>query len=318
MENKKNISFKLIFTLFGIFGAGLTGLRIYQLFRLTEADSTGFFTRINPSVFVLYIGAFLSVAVLLCLVVLSSNVTASKSPRGRNKPLAIGAALFALGLGADVAISIAKVIIAAKDYSSQWRGDLLAYLASNGYVAIAFEAIFGLGACIYLILIALSYFEGKATFYEYKLLALFPLLWSMARIIRRFLTKISFTVVADLLLELVMLAFMMMFFISFARISSQICQKFEMRKAMSYGLIAALFAAVLSVSRLLVTVGARTELLPDGFAFSPADLGFAVFAVAYINACSKSGRDASEDEILSDDETVEEKDDFDEDFLSEE
>ena len=139
----------------------------------------------------------------------------------------------------------------------------------------------------------------------------------MFRLLYRFMTKISFTVVSELLLELVMLAFMMLFFMSFARISSQICQKGEMKKAMRYGLVAAMICAVLGLTRLIVTVGGKTELLPSGFNFSLADLTFAVFAVIYINACTKTGRPSSEDEFLPDEYEEEEKTaKIDDDFLA--
>lgn len=314
MKNKKNISFKLIFILFGIFTAALTGTRLYQLFAITEEDSSGFFTRVNPSVYALYIAAAVFSIVLLALVFLTNKVPASKSVRGANKPLSIGALLMAVGLGIDVAVSITDVFLAISKYTA--RSGLFAYLFTNGFIAIAFEALFGLGACIYFLLYFLSYNQGKSTFCEYKLLAIMPLFWCMFRIVRRFMTKISFTVVADLLLELIMLAFMMMFFISFARISSQICQKYEMRKALSYGIVAAMFALAISVSRLVVTVGGKSALLPADFPFVPADLAFAVFAVLFINACSKSDRPASEDDALSDDETIEPEEEFDDDFLN--
>lgn len=314
MKNRKNISFKLILILFGIFTALMTGTRIYQLFRLTEEDASGFFTRINPSVYALYIAAAVFAIILLGLVIFTNKVPASKPLRGSSKPLAVGALLLAIGIGYDVAVSVSQVIVAVGNFVD--RSGLVSYLFTNGYIAMAFEALFGLGACIYFLVYFLSYSQGKATFCEYNLLAILPLFWTMARLVRRFLTKISFTVVADLLLELIMLAFMMMFFISFARISSQVCQKYEMRKAMSYGLVAAMFAAVISVSRLIVTVGGKSALLPAGFPLVPADLAFAVFAVIYVYTHSKSGRDASEDDILSDDETVEPEEELDDDFLN--
>lgn len=315
MKTKKNISYKLIFTVFGIFAALMTATRIYQLFAITETDSSGFFSRSNPSIYLLYAGLALGCAAILILVSMSSSVTASKPVRGKNKALAVGGILMAAGLGIDVAFSAAKIIMAVTGYTA--RSGLFGYLFSNGYIAMAVSVVCGLLGCFYFMLFALSYFAGRTTFCEYKLLAIMPLFWTMARLIRRFTFKISFTVIADLLLELVMLAFMMMFFISFARISSQICQKHEMRKAMGFGLTAALFAAVVAISRLVVTVGGKTELLHADLPFNAADLTFAVFAVIYVYASFKSGRDASEDELLSDDETVEEEITLDEDFLDE-
>jgi hypothetical protein len=314
LTNKKSISFKTIFILFGIFTGLLTGLRIYQLVFNTETDKSGFFIKNDWSVFAFYICAAVFLAVIYLLVQLSSNVTASKSPRGKNKYLAVGSALLAAGLAFDVAINISEVIKAVTSYVA--GENLLAFLMANGLLASAIGAVCGLLGIIYFILFALSYFDGKTTFNEYKMLAIAPLFWSMFRIVRRFMTKISFTVLADLLIELVMLIFMMLFFMSFARVSSQICQKYEMRKAMKYGLCAAMFAFVLGVSRLVGTF-AKSGVIATDFGFNPADLAFGIFTVLYVNACSKTGRPASDDELIEDEEEKKaQEEEIDDDFLN--
>ena len=315
LTHKKRISFKAIFAVFGIFTGLLTGLRIYQLLFNTETDKSGFFISNNWSVFALYIGALIFLAIIILLVQLTDKVTASKSPRGKDKRLGVGAALFAAGLAFDVAISISQLIKAIASYVA--GENLLAYLMSNGLLACAIGAVFGILGVIYMILFALAYFDGKTTYYEYKLFAIAPLFWAMFRIVRRFMTKISFTVVADLLLELVMLIFMMLFFMSFARISSQICQKYEMRKAMKYGLCAAMFALALGISRLVMTVAKPSALATD-FGFNPADLTFGIFAVLYVNACSKTGRPSSDDDLIEDEEEKKaQEEEIDDDFLNE-
>lgn len=314
LANKKNISFKTIFILFGIFTVLLSGIRIYQLFALTETDKSGFFTHINWSVFALYIGVAVFCAVLIMLVQLSDKVTASKSPRGKNKTLAIGAAIFAAGLAFDVAINISQIIRSIATFVS--GENLLAFLMTNGMLASAIGTVCGLLGVIYFMIFALSYFDGKSTFGDYKLLALMPLFWAMFRIVRRFMTKISFTVVADLLLELVMLIFMMLFFMSFARVASQVCQKYEMRKVMKYGLAAAMFAIVIGVSRLAAAFVKPGALATD-FGFNPVDLAFGVFAVIYINACAETGRPASDDELIEDEEEKKkQEEEIDDDFLN--
>ncbi len=191
----------------------------------------------------------------------------------------------------------------------------MSYLFSNGMFSVLFEAIFGLCACIYFILFALYYHDGKGSFADYKFLALTPLFWAMFKTVYRFMTKISFIVLADLMLELAMLVFMMLFFMSFARISSQVCQKYEMRKAMKYALIAAMFALVIGVSRLAVTACGLSETLPTGFPFSLTDLTFGVFAIIYVDACSKSGRSADEDELLADETEKPSNEPVNDDFL---
>ncbi len=312
-KNKKDISFKLIFAVLAVGTAGLLGLRIYQLFALTEADGSGFFKRLNPTVYILYIAAVVFTVLILLLVSATNKVTASKSFRGKNKRLALAGTAMSVGLAWDVAVCTSSFIRAVSSYTVQ--GQLFAYLASNGMIAELLEAVFGLAACIYFILYALSYNEGRASYYEYKLLAITPLFWTIFRLVRRFLTKISFIVVADLMLELAMLTFMMLFFLSFARISSQLCQKNEMRRAMKYGLVAAMFAAVIAVSRLVAIIGMKSACLADGFVFNIADLAFAVFAVLYVDASSKTGRPAEEDELIEEDEDSDENE-IDEDFLN--
>ena len=314
LTNKKSISFKTILIFFGIFTGLITGLRIYQLLFNTETDKSGFFINNDWSVFALYGGALIFIAIIILLVQASNKVTASKSPRGKDKKLGVCAAIFAGGLAFDVAISISQLIRAIASYVA--GENLLAFLMSNGLLACAIGAVFGLLGVIYMILFALSYFDGKTTCYEYKLFAISPLFWSMFRIVRRFMTKISFTVVADLLLELVMLVFMMLFLISFARISSQICQKYEMRKAMKYGLCAAMLALALGVSRLAMTFIKPGALATD-FGFNPADLAFGIFAAAYVNACSKTGRPASDDDLIEDEEEKKaQEEEIDDDFLN--
>ncbi len=312
-SQKKNIGFKAIYAVLGVALAALIPVRIYQLVCLNERDSSGFFSRVNASVYVFYALAVIFAAAIFVLVTLTNKVTASKSVKGESKPLCVGAALFALGLAYDTGVCIASFIKSVSSYGA--GSSVMSYLFSNGMFSVLFEAIFGLCACIYFILFALYYHDGKGSFADYKFLALTPLFWAMFKTVYRFMTKISFIVLADLMLELAMLVFMMLFFMSFARISSQVCQKYEMRKAMKHALIAAMFALVIGVSRLAVTACGLSETLPTGFPFSLTDLTFGVFAIIYVDACSKSGRSADEDELLADETEKPSNEPVNDDFL---
>lgn len=312
-SQKKNISFRAIYAVLGVALALLIPLRIYQLVCLNERDSSGFFSTINASVYIFYALAVIFAVALFVLVTLSNKVTASKSVRGKSKALFISSALFALGLMYDTGVCIGSFIKAVATYGA--NSNMVTYLFSNGMFAMFFEALFGLCASIYFILFALFYNDGKGNFSDYKFLALTPLFWAMFKTVYRFMTKISFTVLADLMLELAMLVFMMLFFMSFARISSQVCQKYEMRKAMRYGLIGAMFALIIGVSRLAVTVCGLSSTLPTGFPFSLTDLTFGIFAIIYVSACSKSGRSASEDDLISAADGEPSKDAVDDGFL---
>ncbi|MBE6827879.1 MAG: hypothetical protein E7514_04580 [Ruminococcaceae bacterium] len=316
IENKtKNISFRLIFTLFGIGAAGIAGLRIYQMFFLSEDDKSGFFARINPSVYALYFGAAVMAVLIILLVSFSNKVTASKSFRGENKQLAAGGILMAIGMGWDVTVCTIEFIKSVASYTAS--SGLIGYLFSNAQIAVLFEAVCGLFGCIYFVLYGLSYLDGKTTFYEYRFLALTPVFWVIARVVKRFMTKISFIVVADLMLELAMLVFAMLFMLSFARICAQICQKREMRRAMKYGLVSAMFAFAISVSRLVAFAAGRSGAVAKGFPFNLADLAYCAFAVLFVANSLKTGRGAEEDELIVDEDDSSDGDEIDVDFLNE-
>jgi len=171
-------------------------------------------------------------------------------------------------------------------------------------IASLFESIFGIIACVYFIVFALSYFNDKADFTSYKVLALAPLFWAMCKMITRFMTKISFINVSELMLEMLELALVMLFFMSFAKISSDVADKGEFKKLVSYGMPAAMLAAVIGVSRLVITLCGKRDRLPSELGFSVTDPAFAFFAIVYIRHQMKHGRPESEDNAPSEDETA--------------
>lgn len=212
-----------------------------------------------------------------------------------------GSALFAVGLLYDAVLS---VINAAGTVSESGRLAMGALLFTEGLLAEVLQAVCGVLAAVYMAILAVSYLKGDARFTKYRFLALTPLFWSMFRIVLRFMTKISFTMVSELLQELAMLAFMMLFLLSFARIAAQVNPRGEMRKLVCFGLPAAFLAAVIGISRLVCTVAGRGDLLADGFPFSFGEIGFAVFAVVYILEHMRFGRPASEEPQAEENDTA--------------
>lgn len=269
-------------------------LRTVQLFTNMESH-TGFFEEVNWTVYAVY-GVFAVAAVVLAVLpALSGKRPASRPVVRKNKALAVGAFAFAAGIAYDVAYSLVKIVRTADGVTAK---TLLTALFTNGIFALLLQVICGAAACIFMVLLGLSYTGEKATYGEYRLLALMPLFWTMFRLVARFMTKISFTMVSELLLELAMLCFMMLFLLSFARVSAQISQKGEMKKVFCFGLPAAFFALTIGVTRLICTVGGRADLLADGFPFSLADLGFGLFAAVYLYVHMQYGRPVSEDDAL--------------------
>lgn len=267
-------------------------LRTVQLFTNIEPH-TGFFEAIDWTVFTVYGVLLCGTVLLLVLPMLSARLPASRPVIRQSYALTVGGLLFAVGIAYDVILSVIKIIAAFSEGFG--RQNLFAVLFTNGLFALLLQTICGAAACIYFILLAISYLRGNSVFCQYKLLAIMPLFWTLFRLVSRFMTKISFTLLSELLIELAMLSFMALFMMSFARVSAVVNQKGEMKKCIRYGLPAAFLALTVGITRFICTVGGKAEVLPDGFAFSFADIGFGVFAVLYIFVHMQYGRPASED-----------------------
>lgn len=278
--------------------------RLVQLFTNIE-QNTGFFIENDWTVYCFYAVVVLFVIVLAVVAGSFGKIPASRPVLRRDKTLAICSFLFAVGIAYDVIFALAKVMRALTDGS--FANGFFSVMFTDGMFAQLLQAICGMAACIYIVLVALSYVGEKATYCDYRFLAIMPLFWALFRMVSRFMTKISFTMVSELLLELLMLAFMLLFLMSFARVSAQVNQKGEMKKIVRYGMPAAFLALLIGITRLVCTVGGRADLLADGFQFSLADIGFGAFAVAYIFTHMRYGRPASEDDLLPNADAAEEK-----------
>lgn len=278
--------------------------RLVQLFTNIE-QNTGFFIENDWTVYCFYAVVVLFVIVLAVVAGSFGKIPASRPVLRRDKTLAICSFLFAVGIAYDVIFAFAKVMRALTDGSL--ATGFFSVMFTDGMFAQLLQAICGMAACIYIVLVALSYVGEKATYCDYRFLAIMPLFWALFRMVSRFMTKISFTMVSELLLELLMLAFMLLFLMSFARVSAQVNQKGEMKKIVRYGMPAAFLALLIGITRLVCTVGGRADLLADGFQFSLADIGFGAFAVAYIFTHMRYGRPASEDDLLPNADAAEEK-----------
>ena len=201
--------------------------RLVQLFTNIE-QNTGFFIENNWTVYCFYAVVVLFVIVLAVVAGSFGKIPASRPVLRRDKTLAICSFLFAVGIAYDVIFALAKVMRALTDGSL--ANGFFSVMFTDGMFAQLLQAICGMAACIYIVLVALSYVGEKATYCDYRFLAIMPLFWALFRMVSRFMTKISFTMVSELLLELLMLAFMLLFLMSFARVSAQVNQKGEMKK----------------------------------------------------------------------------------------
>lgn len=269
--------------------------RTYQHLSLIESD-TGFYKEINWSVYLMYALCILAVLVPYVFTLLAKNVPESRAVYRKNKLLAVASFVFGVGLVADAVTALSTLVLAYQGYLT----------TEINIILTALQGVFGILSAIYIMIFGISYIDGRTTYTRYKLLALSPLVWSVARLIIRFVKKISYVNVSDLMLELFAIAFMMLFFLSFARISSGLSNKKSMRSLWAAGFTAAFFCAAANLPRLIVIITANGNALPNEYPFALCDLGFAFFSVCYIVNSMKTAKnndafelaDEAEDDIL--------------------
>lgn len=292
----QTIGGRQIFLLLALSVLPCSAIRAYQLFCMTEAG-TGFYAVRNFSVPLMYaLCGVLTALLIVCGYSAGKNVQ-SKPIARRSVPLGLAAAVFAAGLVSDAIIRMNTLVSALMSGVFSISGSRMEFFLT------ALSAVLAILACLYMVLFAYSYFTGNTMFCDYKGMALTPLFWCMLRLVVRFMSRISFTEVAELMLEIAQLCFMMLFLLSFARICARLSFVGAMKRAVSCGLPAILFAAVIALSKLLAAIFGKYEFVADGYPFSLADCGFAVFAAVYLYhqlAFGEPGTDKAEDKLETD------------------
>ncbi len=263
--------------------------RTYQLLFITDAG-TGFYDKIDWSVYAIYGLSALAILVSFIIVNLAKNVPSSRDDmKKKNGFLAVSSILFALGIIIDSVLAITSILAGT--------------VGAESFGSIIIEAVFGVFAAIYVMIFGISHFDGKTTYFQYRFLALAPLAWTTGRIIIRFMKKISYVNVADLMLEIFILAAMLIFFLAFARISSGLSNEKSMRSLFASGYVCIFFCALANIPRIVLMLTGNSQYIPYEYPLSVCDLTFALFVVAYIvNAMNKAVVN-DHDEIYMDEET---------------
>lgn len=289
--------------------------RMYQLLNIIESD-TGFYKIVDWSVYLIYALGILAIIVPYVLTILAKNVPASKSPFRKNKFLAVASFVFAAGIVFDVVSSLSTFLINAKSFSAV--GISIMGTMDQAQLPLLIESVFGVLAAIYIIIFGISFIDGRTTYSQYKFLALAPLFWAMSRIVIRFVRKIAYVNVSDLMLELFAITFMMIFLLSFARISSGLANSKAMRTLFASGFVGIFFCIVANLPRLIMVLTGNGAALPDEYPFTLCDLGFAVFAFAYIVNAVKCAKENDSAELEGKEaENVNDEMEIDDNFLSE-
>ena len=199
---------------------------------------------------------------------LSADVRKIEIGGDSNKAASIGTRLFAVAMLFDSYSSITS--------SSMLAGYNDIDPMRSGFLPMMLQSFFALLSAIYFFILASDFSKGTAKAYKRKILATAPVSWAAARLITRFMRQISFIQVSDLLLELVMIAFMIMFFMALAQTASGVYKDQFKWRIPGLGLSAGLIAAVISVPRLIFTIFSNSHIVSE-HPFSLADFIFVIF-----------------------------------------
>lgn len=252
--------------------AAAAPVRMYQLLNIIEVG-TGFYKVVDGSVYLMYALTLATIIAIYVLVTLAKDIPASKAPYKKSILLAVCSILFALGLILDVITLIAS-FGASTAFSH--------FTLSMEIVPTVFEVVFGTLSAIYIMVVGISYLNGRIVYLRYKFMALTPLFWSMSRIVARFIRKIAYVNVSDLMLEIFAIVFMMVFFLAFARISSGLSNRKAMRSLFASGFVSVFLCLTANIPRLIMLLTGHIDRIPTEYPFAFCDFAFAFFAMAYI------------------------------------
>lgn len=254
-------------------------LRTFQFFTVLEGG-TGFYKSYDVTVYILYA---LLIAATLAFIILGF-IKRKKLDFTRNAEKRPVAGIFSLLTAAAVFFSgLVSAYGAMNDVTPIIEYDYLGTATFNSEKMILYvQAVFAVISAMFFLSLGIVYLSGKNNGSNHKLISLAPIMWCIVRMVLRFTRTISYQRVSDLTFELVMLAFMIMFFMAFAQVNAQIGEKNCEWKLAGYGLPAALFGLVCFVPRFIVTVMGETDLLYSYSTAEFCDIAVALFICSIV------------------------------------
>lgn len=282
---KKNIRSAFPFLIAAAAVVIVSPLRVLEYFKYIEPE-TGFYTdKSSPVIWIVYALLILAGGYSLFYFIVNRKKVIPTPISYKSLPFAAVSVVTALGVGADSVVQLTNyfnlfsVQLTAgqsiKQYISMQGGSILLILSVTGFLSAVYFLVSGIAVGL-----------GNLSTSKLRLPALFPVIWCIFRLLYRFKRTISFTNVSDLLLELFLIAFSMMFFFACAQVNSKIDSvndeksivRNEFWKVSGYGIPTFILAAVCFIPRLIVTVAGKGGLLPSFYPVSFADLAVLLFS----------------------------------------
>ena len=256
-------------------------IRTMQFFTVLEGES-GFYREADWSVYLLYGVLALSIVAIPVYGIFSRKRLDYSLEVSKRPGMGVISMAAALGVLLDAAFCITSAMKIEEISSGLSTANYVEGMTQGDGVILTAEAVFAVFTSIYLVVLGFSYLSGKTNGSEYRLISLAPVIWSIFRLVYRFKRTISFVRVSDLLFEMIMICFMIMFFFAFAQVNSRVGGKGNEWKIVAYGIPAALLALVCFVPRFIVTITGNAQLLYSYSAAEYCDFGVALFIISAV------------------------------------
>lgn len=273
-ESSSKINYQQTLIVFAVSAALLTIMRIFQVKTAIDA-ATGFYTGTDFLVVAFYI----LVAASCAYIAVSSFVSCdSKNVTLKNKKSAAMfwlSLIYSFTLFYDGVSSFIKSVFTTGD--TQVTGTVFKSLMTSGAIPLFLQSIFAVLSGVFFIELSFSFKKGNGSIGKHRILALMPVGWVSCRLLHLFVRKISFLKVSDLFLDLSMCAFMALFFMAFAQVSSDVYSTDSRWRIIGFGIPAALISAIVSIPRLFYTIVDKSTYINENHPFNITDLVFLVF-----------------------------------------
>lgn len=273
-ENKDTFLYKKLPLIFILCCCATIILRTVQNFTFIDRE-TGFFIGgelINSLLYIVIFAATLIFAVTAFISCETRKVTLRMK---KDRLLSVVGCLLAVSFLFD---SISSLFGAVDSYSmSSYGVSAFQSMMLSGTIPQFFQSAFAVFSALYFLIFTKDVLKGNANASKHRILAVAPVGWAGFRLVYRFVEQISFVRVSELFLELILLALMVMFFMSFAQVMSGVYVKNVRWRIVGLGLPAALISFTLNVSRLIFVLFSGPDGLYAKYPFKVSDFVFALF-----------------------------------------
>ncbi len=252
-------------------------VRTLQFFTVLESG-TGFYSSTDWSVYLLF--AVIAVSIIAFLAFgIAKRKTLDYSLEIIKRPgLSSLSLIAACGTGLETYNCIMKFL---SSDSSEFAPVTASPVNGAAFVTLL-QGIFALLSTVYFVLLWLTYLKGTSNGSKIRLLALAPVIWNIFRIVVRFMRTISYIRVSELLFEMLMIAFLVLFFMALAQANTGIAAENVEWKIGAYGLSAALLALICFVPRIIVMLSGNSHLFYAESTVEFCDLGVALFIIGTV------------------------------------